>query len=316
MAGVHVVFGATGALGSAIVRELIARGEFVRAVVRDPEEGKAILPETAGIVSGDALDPESAASAVRGAEVVYDCVNVRYSKWTEMLPSIRSNVMAAARKASALLVYPDTVHAYGPLQRTPATEEHPRAALSKKGMLRAEIEKNLLDADRRGDVRAVIPRYPDLYGPYVVNPTIRPMFEAALNEKTATWPVSLEVPHDLVFVEDAARAAILLGSRDDAYGQVWHVPGPGPLTGRQFLETIFAEAGTKPRVRAVGKRLFRLFGYFIPEAGEMGELLYQYENPLILDGRKFAAAFPDFRFTPHADAIRQSVEWYKEMLGD
>lgn len=316
MEEVHVVFGATGAIGSAIVRELISQGEFVRAVVRNPAEAKDMLPEGAGIVAGDLLDPDSTAAASRGATVIYDCANVRYSKWAETLPAMRANALAAARKASARLVYTDNVYAYGPLPDHPVSEDYPRAATTRKGALRAEFERTLLEAHRRGDVRVVIPRYPDFYGPFVLNPLIRPMFEAALTGKTATWPVNLDSPHDLVYINDAARAAVLLASREDAFGQVWHVPGPEPITGRRFLESIFAAAGTKKRIRAVSPRMFRLFGVFIPDAREMVEMLYQFQRPLLLDGSKFAAEFPQYRYTSHAEAVHRTVEWYREMSGE
>jgi nucleoside-diphosphate-sugar epimerase len=310
-----VVFGAAGAIGSAIVRQLAARGEFVRAVARDPEEARAILPESAAVVAGDAFDLESAKLACRGAGVVYDCINVRYSKWTEQIPTIRSNVLAAAREAGARLVYTDNVYAYGPLQQIPATEEHPRDAATRKGKLRAETELMLLDAHQRGEVMVVIPRFPDFYGPYVVNALVRPMFEAAVTGKTATWPASLDVEHDLVYIDDAADAAVRLAMDDDSYGQVWHVPGPGPITGRRFLETAFAAAGSKPKMRAVSRGLFKMAGIFIPDAGEMVEMLYQFERPLVLSGRKFARAFPDFRYTSHEEGIKQTAEWFKEMIG-
>jgi hypothetical protein len=32
------------------------------------------------------------------------------------------------------------------------------------------------------------------------------------------------------------RALVTLGERDEADGQVWHLPAAEPLTGRQFLE--------------------------------------------------------------------------------
>lgn len=312
---VHVVFGAAGAIGSAIVRQLAERGEFVRAVARDTDEAGAILPKSVAIVGGDALDPESTRAACREASIIYDCVNVRYSRWTEQLPTIRENILAAARGAKARLVYTDNVYCYGPLQKLPAAEDHPRAATSKKGRLRCDIESMLLDAHRAGEAQVVIPRFPDFYGPYVVNPLVRPVFEAAISGKTASWPASLDVPHDMVYIDDAADATVRLAMEEGSYGQVWHVPGPGPITGRQFLETVFAAAESPPKSRAIGRLLFRLAGTFIPDAGEMVELLYQFENPLVLDGRKLAQAFPDFRFTPHSEAIRETVEWFEQMLG-
>ncbi len=36
----------------------------------------------------------------------------------------------------------------------------------------------------------------------------------------------------------------------------------------------------------------------MPDAEEMVELMYEFEQPLVLDGSKFANASPDFRYTP------------------
>jgi hypothetical protein len=44
----------------------------------------------------------------------------------------------------------------------------------------------------------------------------------------------------------------------------------------------------------------------------MKELLYEFEEPLVLDGTKFASAFPSFSYTPHEDAIRETVEWFRK----
>ena len=310
---IHVVFGATGAIGSAIVRQLAAPGEFVRAIARDPEEAMDMLPSTAGVVGGNADSLDIVLRACRGATTVYDCVNTRYSKWAELLPKVTANILAGAREAGARLVFPDSVYGYGPFQQVPATEDHPRAVTTKKGRLRNELEQMLLDAHARGDVQVLIPRFPDFYGPFVTNALVRPMFEAALAGKTATWPMSLDTLHDMVYIDDAAAAAVLLATSDDCYGQVWHVPGAGPITGRQFLETAFKAAGNRPNMRVVGQRMYRFFGFFIPDAGEMTELLYEFAQPLVLDGSKFARRFPDFRYTAHEDAIKRTVDWYSEL---
>jgi len=308
----HVVFGATGALGSAIVRRLAADRTPVRAVVRDAEAARQLLPASAGIFVADALNRNSVLAACRGAGVIYHCVNVRHSRWSAQLPLITENILAAAKETKARLLFPGNAYGYGPLRTVPAAEDHPLLATSKKGRLRIALEDELMDAHSRGEIRLVIPRFPDLYGPYVTNPLMAPIFEAALAGRVATWPSDLDVPHSLLYIDDAAAACVLLAATDSAYGQVWHVPGPGPLTGRQFLEAVFRAADAEPKTKALSRTLFRLFGIFIPDAGEMVELLYQFEQPLVLDGSKFALAFPSFSYTPHDDAIRRTVEWFRE----
>ncbi len=67
----HVVFGASGGLGNAVVRELASRGKRVRAVNRS---GKANVPEGVEVVKGDASNEENARQICRGATVVHRLV--------------------------------------------------------------------------------------------------------------------------------------------------------------------------------------------------------------------------------------------------
>ena len=63
-----ILFGATGMIGSRVLKELVSRGHQVMAVVRDP--GK--VPTEPGVtpVGGDILDPQAVERLVRGADAV------------------------------------------------------------------------------------------------------------------------------------------------------------------------------------------------------------------------------------------------------
>lgn len=64
------VAGATGDTGRKIVQELVNRGIPTRALVRDLEKGKQILPETVDLVVGDVLDVESLRRAIADSTVI------------------------------------------------------------------------------------------------------------------------------------------------------------------------------------------------------------------------------------------------------
>ncbi|MVU77075.1 SDR family NAD(P)-dependent oxidoreductase [Nocardia sp. ET3-3] len=64
-----VITGATGTIGSEVVRQLAERGVKVRAVTRNPEAAR--LPEGVEVVRGDYLDPESMAAAFDGAQAAF-----------------------------------------------------------------------------------------------------------------------------------------------------------------------------------------------------------------------------------------------------
>ncbi|WP_280246444.1 NAD(P)H-binding protein [Nocardia abscessus] len=64
-----VITGATGTIGSEIIRQLAERGERVRAVTRNPD--RARVPAGVEVVRGDYTDIESIAAAMRGARAAF-----------------------------------------------------------------------------------------------------------------------------------------------------------------------------------------------------------------------------------------------------
>jgi|SRR5579883_1244143 uncharacterized protein YbjT (DUF2867 family) len=64
------VAGAAGETGRRIVQELVARDIPVRALVRDIEKAKGILPANVELVEGDVLKPESLSAALGDSTVV------------------------------------------------------------------------------------------------------------------------------------------------------------------------------------------------------------------------------------------------------
>ncbi len=101
MNGLHVVLGATGGAGSAVVRELAARGRRVRAASRSGR-GEAL----AGVehIRADASDSVSLRDVCRGAAVVYHCANVPYQEWGARLLPIAQAVVSTSAEVGAKLV--------------------------------------------------------------------------------------------------------------------------------------------------------------------------------------------------------------------
>ncbi len=65
-----LVVGATGETGRRVVQTLVERHISVRAMVRNVDQGKAILPKEAEIVAGDVLQPETLTSALADCTAV------------------------------------------------------------------------------------------------------------------------------------------------------------------------------------------------------------------------------------------------------
>lgn len=65
-----LVVGATGETGRRIVQELVKRNIPTRALVRDQEKGKQILPPEVELVVGDVLEPQSLRAAIADTTVL------------------------------------------------------------------------------------------------------------------------------------------------------------------------------------------------------------------------------------------------------
>lgn len=307
MDDLHIVFGATGALGSAIVHHLHAEALPVRAVARNAERAADMLPDGIEIVTCDATDPANVIEASRGGSVIYNCLYVG-----DQMKAVTSHVLAGAREAGARLVHPSNALVYGPLQQVPAKEDHPHAATTRRGTMRKETEAMLMEAHARGEVPVVIPRLATFYGAHVHGTFMSMIFESAYQGHKALWFGRLDMPHDLIYLPDAAAACVLLALNDSAYGQAWHVPGAGPLTGEEFITRVYKAFGKVPKIGARGRTFFQLVGIVAPQVNDMVEVLYQFEQSFVMDGSKFAAEYPTFEYTPHDVGIQDTVEWYRD----
>jgi nucleoside-diphosphate-sugar epimerase len=119
------------------------------------------------------------------------------------------------------------------------------------------------------------------------------------------------MPHTYTYIEDFGRGLVTLGERDEALGEVWHIPNAETLTTRQFLELVFEEAGTSFKVRVMPKLMLSVLALFVPALREMKELLYEFEETFIVDHGKFERAF-GANPTPHREAIRQTLDWFRQ----
>jgi nucleoside-diphosphate-sugar epimerase len=60
----------------------------------------------------------------------------------------------------------------------------------------------------------------------------------------------------------------------------------------------------------MGKLMMMVGGLFIPEAKESVEMMYEFEQPFIVDSSKFEKTF-GMKATPIREAIKETVAWYQ-----
>jgi nucleoside-diphosphate-sugar epimerase len=311
----HVVFG-SGPVGLAVTDELVARGHHVRLVNRSGRP--ADVPDVAAVewVPADATDPDATVAAAEGASVVYFALNPPYDKWPELFPPLQANVLTAAKAAGARLVAMENVYMYGPTDGAALVETLPAAATTKKGRVRATMHEDLMAAHAAGDVAVAVGRASDFVGPRVLESALGSrVVPALLAGKKAQVIGDPDLAHTYTYMPDIGVALANLGERDEAIGQTWHIPAAATVTTREYLQLLADAAGAgEVRVQVAPKLLLRAIGLFNPPARETIEMLYEFEEPFILDHSKYVAAFGDHA-TPLEAAAAATVEWYRSLAG-
>jgi nucleoside-diphosphate-sugar epimerase len=305
--GLHVVLG-TGPLGLAVIRHLTGTGQRVRAVTRGSRDD---LPEGVELVAADVADASEAERACDGADVVYHCANPPYAKWPELHPPLMHAIIGGTSAAGAKLVFGDNLYAYGPVDG-PLTEDLPYRASGPNGRTRARIADDLMIAHQQRRVRATIGRGSDFFGPHAHQSTVGDqVFARALAGKPARVLGDPDALHTVTYIEDFARGLVTLADREEALGEVWHVPNAEAVTTRRFVEMVFASVGHAPRLRTAPGWGLALAGLFNPTIRAVREQLFQSERPWVVDSGRFERTF-GWTATPLSESIEATTTWFRE----
>ena len=97
-----VLYGASGMIGSRILKELIARGHKVTAVARDT--AKIAQSANVKVVRGDALDADSVASVAKGADAVISGYGPGTEAPQKLMEQSTRALIAGSKKAGVRLL--------------------------------------------------------------------------------------------------------------------------------------------------------------------------------------------------------------------
>ncbi len=249
--------GATGFVGSAVARELGARGHQIRVLVRSTSNRRNLHGFQAEIVFGDINDPTAVARAVAGCRYVVHLA-ADYRIWVpnpaQMLRTNVEGTAALMRAAQAAgverIVHCSSVAALG-LTRdgSPANEDTPIdpkkiAGAYKRSKYLGEQAVRALIRDERLPAVIVNPAAPVGMRDIKPTPTGRMIVDAA----NGRIPAYMNTGLNLVRVEDVAIGHVLALER----GRIGegYILGGENLTLREILVMVTQEAGVKPpRIR-------------------------------------------------------------------
>jgi nucleoside-diphosphate-sugar epimerase len=318
--GLHVIFG-TGPVGCSAGALLLEKGKRVRMVNRSGKRPRGaflgLTPEREArleFVSADARDWAAVRAAARGATHLYYCVNVLYQKWEKTLPLMHANIVRAATENGALFAAAENLYMYA-RGVSLIDEKTPVDPPSHKGKLIQRLHENLIDAGVHGALQWTAVRASDFYGPLATGQSLfgtERFLDPLFAGKRALLLGNLDLPHTFTYVEDYGRALATAALSPEAHGKAWIVPNDRTVTTRQIARLFFEAAGKAPKIQRVPRAAFAVAGLFSPLMREVLEVLYQKEEPYIVDGSRFRKTF-GFEPTPLEEGVKRTLEWYRAL---
>lgn len=283
-----LVTGAAGFLGSHVARQLVARGESVRVLLRPSSSNRAISDLTLEYVTGDLRDPASLDRALSGVKRVFH-VAADYRLWARKSRDIydsnvggTKNILEAAKRAGVQqFVYTSTVATIAvdrPEHPNEATEAKLEEMVGHYKRSKWLAEREVLEAAKQG-FPAIIAMPTTPVGPWDWKPT--PTGKIILDFLNGKMPGYVETGLNFVGVEECAAGHLLvsekgkigerylLGSENltlkqllDVLANITGLPAPrlkiphGLALGVAYAETAFSRlVGREPQIPVEGVKI-------------------------------------------------------------
>ncbi len=216
MSDIALVTGASGFVGSAVARALVARGLHVRVLMRPSANRLNIARVYCEEVVGDMRDADSMTAALKGARYLFH-VAADYRLWARDPGEIERNNFAGAQATmgAALktgverVVYTSSVAALKPgataVDETSRHTQHSVIGAYKRSKLVAEREVERLIRDEGLPAVIVAPSTP--IGPRDIKPT--PTGRVIVEAASGRMPAFVDTGLNLVHVDDVAAGHLL-----------------------------------------------------------------------------------------------------------
>jgi nucleoside-diphosphate-sugar epimerase len=244
-----LVTGASGSIGSVLVKRLHETGRPVRAVVRSLDRAANLrrMPDVE-IVLGDLTQPDSLRDCAAGCSLVYHCAaKLPGLDWAESYATNVGGTQAilaeAARAGVERLIYTSTIGVYGPCKAEMIREETPWSKYNQPYFTTKQEAEGLV-SQAMDKILVTIARLGDVIGPGQFTWTIDPIQK--MYQGLFQPPLDSECGFlNPVYIDNLVDALLLMGDHPAAPGQIFNVVDGAPIRAGDYYRRLAQMAGKK-----------------------------------------------------------------------
>jgi len=301
-----LVIGANGGIGRETCLALKKRGWQVRALVRHlPTEQEGI-----SWIEGDAMQLADVFAAASGVDVIVHAVNPPgYRNWGALVLPMLDNTIEAAKAARARIVLPGTIYNFGPDAFPLLREDSPQHPRTRKGEIRAEMERRLAEATHTG-VRTLIVRCGDFIGPRAGNNWFgQGLVQPGKLVKAVRYPADYAHHHAWAYLPDVAETIARLLDREEELAEfdVYNFGGYW-LDGYAMTDAVrHATNNSHIALRRFPWWLTAVLAPFMETLRELRKMRYLWKETIQLDDAKLVAFLGEQPYTPIDKALHATL---------
>ncbi|GAC1384821.1 MAG: NAD-dependent epimerase/dehydratase family protein [Ktedonobacteraceae bacterium] len=320
-----LITGATGFLGSSLVRELIKQQQAVRILARDVTKARAQFGKTVTIIPGGITDIQQVQQAVNGATTIYHLAGCLYHPCVSAGLYRRTHVEGTRVLLEACqghrqlkrLIHCSTTGVHGVTGSTPAAEDAPFAPTNAYEATKLEGELLALNAYWKQGLPVSVVRPGLVYGPGDIH--LSGFFAAIKKGLFRVIDDGKALLHP-IYIDDMTNAFLLCAQQPRALGHCYNIAGEHPVTIRELATAIAHVLGKKLPNRNIplwlanfAADLFTVIPGFQDERAPLTRSRVKFlTNSRVYDIRR---AQTELGFKPQIDldtGMRSTARWYCE----
>lgn len=318
-----LVTGATGFVGSHLIRALSGSAAPVRALVRPGTDAAPLEAAGVEVVRGDLRDPEASRRAARECRIIYHAAAITSHHSASARAIHETNVDGTSHLAEAALdagverlVYCSAVKVYGVSREGAIGEDSLRAPASPYARSKAHAEDLLFELAERRCLPVVVARLGGMFGPGAVG-------WLGLFRSIAKGSFRMLGRGDGIYqagdVADVVAGLVRCGEVQGIEGRVYHLTGAEPVRLAEIVSMIADAVGGGPLPRplpaaplrayhGLQRVVMRLSGRSLPRFGRV---------EFFLGDRVFdiSRARRELGYAPQIDvrsSIGRTATWFRE----